>query len=297
MSELEILHNRFCNYSLTFKGNTKATIKWFKTDFRWFLGFSKIENIDQLNKKIIEEWILYGKLERNWKAKTIRVRIQSMSLFCDWCVNEGLFDENPCKSIPKPRLPKRIPQHLTKDQALELLDWTRNYPYSYRFEKSRSVAIMATFLYTGIRKSELENLRYEDIDLVNKTLFVKSGKCNKDRLIPVHNELIQILEDYLKDRKRLKKTCPYFFTAMRQDTKMGVSVIKRLIEKIRESSKIKFYPHLLRHTFATLMLEGGCNIFALSKMMGHADIQTTTIYLSATKAHLDEQITKHPLAH
>ncbi len=68
-----------------------------------------------------------------------------------------------------------------------------------------------------------------------------------------------------------------------------------VVKKIRQKSGIHFYPHLLRHTFATLMLEGGCNIYALSKMLGHSDIKTTTIYLAATTAHLQEQIRKHPL--
>ena len=154
---------------------------------------------------------------------------------------------------------------------------------------------MGTFLYTGIRKAELANLKMEDVDLVDKTLYVRNGKCAKDRLIPLHPMLIVYLEDYLKDRKRLKKTTPFFFTAMRQDSKMGDPVVKRLYEKIQKRSGIKFYPHLLRHTFATLMLEGGCNLYALSQMLGHSDIKTTTIYLAATKSHLEDQIGKHPL--
>ncbi len=93
----------------------------------------------------------------------------------------------------------------------------------------------------------------------------------------------------------MKRECPYFFTAMREDKKMGDKVIPRLVIKLREKSKIYFYPHMLRHTFAVLMLEGGCDLFSLSKMMGHSDIKTTTIYLSTTTAHLQEQIKKHPL--
>ncbi|MBS1492230.1 MAG: site-specific integrase [Bacteroidetes bacterium] len=73
------------------------------------------------------------------------------------------------------------------------------------------------------------------------------------------------------------------------------SGIKRLVERIKEASGIKFHVHKLRHTFATLMLEGGCDIFSLSKMMGHSDIKTTTIYLAACVHHLREQILKHPL--
>jgi len=77
---------------------------------------------------------------------------------------------------------------------------------------------------------------------------------------------------------------------------MGKSVIGRLVQRLREKSGIYFFPHMLRHTFAVLMLEGGCNLYALSKMMGHTDIKTTTIYLSATTAYLQEQINMHSLS-
>ncbi len=295
MSNLTDLHHRFCQHSLAFKGNTPRTILWFETDFRMFLRFKPIEELKELTKEVIEDWILYGKHERNWKAVTIKKRIQSMNIFLKWCVKQGYIDANPCENIPTPKLPKLLPKHLTAEQAQTLMDWTRNFPYDYKFDKFRSIAIIATFLYTGIRKAELENLKMEDVDLDNKILCVKLGKCSKDRIIPLHDKLIQYLANYLKERKRLKKTCPYFFTAMRQDSRMGDLVIKRLVEKIRSRSKIQFYPHLLRHTFATLMLEGGCNLYALSRMMGHSDIKTTTIYLAATESHLKEQITKHPL--
>ncbi len=296
MSEIETLHHRFCQYSEAFKGNTKATIKWLKSEFRSFLKFSNVDSVGQVNRTVIEDWILKGKLENKWSAKTVKTRLQALSLFLDWCVREKYMKENFVKDIPKPKLPTRIPKNLTKDEAMLLLDWTKNFPYDYKFERTRAVAIIATFIYTGVRKEELRNLRFQDIDLENKTLFVFSGKGDKDRIVPLHSNLIFSLEQYLKDRKRLKKCCPYFFTAMRQDSRMGDCVIKRLISKIRDKSKIDFHPHILRHTFATLMLDGGCNLYALSRMLGHSDIKTTTIYLTASKAHLQEQIGKHPLS-
>ena len=117
MSEINRLHHRFCQYSLTFKGNTPRTIKWFKDDFKWFQKFAQIESIEQLTKQLIESWIYSGKLEHNWSARTIRLRIQALSLFLDWCVNEEIIKENPCKRIPKPKLPKSIPKSLTEEQA------------------------------------------------------------------------------------------------------------------------------------------------------------------------------------
>jgi len=197
--------------------------------------------------------------------------------------------------LPIPKQPKQIPKNLTQDEAERLLDWTKSYTYPYRFDKYRAIAIIATFLFTGVRRSELIHIKMIDIDLENRTLTVRHGKGAKDRMIPLSLSLIEIYEDYLKERDRLGKNCPYFFTAMREDSIMGEKVIPRLVKKLREKSKINFYPHLLRHTFATLMLEGGCDIFSLSKMMGHSDIKTTTIYLSATTTHLKEQIVKHPL--
>jgi site-specific recombinase XerD len=295
MSEIEILHHRFCQYSEVFKGNTKATIRWLKSEFRSFLKFSDVQSLKQVDRTVIEDWILKGKIEHNWAAKTVKTRLQAMSLFLDWCVRENHIKGNCIHDIPKPKLPTRIPKNLSKEQAMHLLDWTRNYPYNYNFERTRAIAIIATFIYTGVRKEELRNLRWQDIDLVNKTLFVFNGKGDKDRIVPLHQNLIFILEQYLKDRRRLNKCCPYFFTAMRQDSRMGDSVVKRLILKLRNKSKINFHPHILRHTFATLMLDGGCNLYALSKMLGHSDIKTTTIYLSASKAHLQEQIEMHPL--
>lgn len=295
MSNINQLHHQFCQYSLTFKGNTPRTIKWFRDDFKWFQRFANIDSIEQLNRKIIESWIIDGKLEHNWAARTIRLRIQSLSLFLDWCVNEEFIKENPCSRIPKPKLPKSLPKHLTEDQVGKLLAWTKNFPYYCDYERTRATAIISTFIYTGIRKAELLDLKFNDVDLENKTLFVRLGKCGKDRLIPLHPSLIEILSDYLKDRKRLKKCCPHFFTSLTRDAGLGETALKRLVLKLRTKSGIHFYPHLLRHTFATLMLEGGCNLYALSKMMGHSDIKTTTIYLGASKAHLQEQIVMHPI--
>lgn len=296
MSDINSLHNRFCLYSLTFKGNTPATIKWLENDFKWFQRFAHIELIEELTKNLIESWIYKGKLEHDWSPRTIRLRLSSLGLFLDWCVNEEIISENPCKRIPKPKLPKNLPKHLTEDQVGKLVDWTKNYPYSYKFERLRAIAIISMFIYTGIRKAELMNLKVADVDLENKTLYVRLGKCGKDRLIPLHSVLIETLSNYLEDRKRLKKSCPHFFTSLKRNDKMGETAIKRLVEKLRVKSGIYFYPHLLRHTFATLMLEGGCNLYALSQMMGHSDIKTTTIYLAATKTHLEGQIDKHPIS-
>ncbi len=139
------------------------------------------------------------------------------------------------------------------------------------------------------------NLKLTDVDLENMSIFIRQGKGSKDRVVPISFRLAEILKKYLTERQRLKKTCPEFFTSLNRNVGFTESGMKRLVDNIVDASGIKFTIHKLRHTFATLMLEGGCDIYSLSKMMGHNDIKTTTIYLSASTDHLRTQITKHPL--
>lgn len=290
------LHQRFCEYSLVFKGNTKSTIVALENSFQTFLKSTEQLNVQRINRQDIVRFIIDGKTMRSWSPKTIRNQLQYLSLFFDWCITEGHLQVNPTKDIPRPKLHKQLPKAISKEAAVTLIEYTQNYPYYYSFERYRSTAIIATFLFTGVRLRELENLTMIDIDIEHtKTLTVRKGKGNKDRIIPINNRLIDILERYLRAREKLQRKTPYFFTALRHDRKMGGSTVKCLIDKLRERSNIYFSAHVLRHTFATLMLEGGCDLFSLSKMMGHSDIKTTSIYLNATTAHLQQQIHKHPL--
>ena len=294
MSQIQNLLYQFCDYARAFKGNTNRTIAWYKEVVGYLLKFSHIEKAEQFTFQVIEAWIIDGKINKEWKAITIKNRLRCLSLFADYLVKNQYLKENPVKKIPRPKIPQKIPGHLKREQALYLLEWVQNFPFRYKFEKMRANAILATFIFTGIRLHELINLKFNDVDIENRTLFVK-GKGEKDRLIPINFSLVEILRKYLEEREKFKRKAPYFFTSMKVDGKMGDKVIPRLIKRIRDKSGIYFSPHYLRHTFAVLMLEGGCNIYALSKMMGHSDIKTTTIYLSATTSHLQEQISKHPL--
>ena len=295
MSEIEQLHRQFCEFSITFKANTPRTIKWLRATFADFLRGTGLTGAAQLDRRTIENWIVHKKLENSWSAKSVRNNLQALSLFCDWLVREALMPENPVSQIPKPKLPHTIRPHLTLDKAEQLLDWTRNFPFGYAFERARAIAIVSTFLHTGIRLEELRNLRCVHVDIVNRSVFVEKGKCQKDRIVPFGLPLVEALIEYSRHRTRLKKNCPYFFTAMRQDSKMGDSVIKRLVVRLREKSGIYFYPHMLRHTYATLMLQGGSDIRAVQELLGHASIHSTLPYLHTTTAHLQAQVHKYPL--
>src|SRR5207244_419401 len=119
----------------------------------------------------------------------------------------------------------------------------------------------------GLRKSELLNLKLADVDLEGLSIFVHCGKGKKDRIVPISESLAAILVRYIEERRRRHKTCPEFFA--RDDTNTGLSdeVLRRVISIVRRSLGVSFTVHQLRHTFATLMLEGGCDIYSLSRML------------------------------
>jgi len=292
---INIITQKFCDYSLFIRGYSKATVKRYRQLINFYCRFAKVEKIEEITEENVRALFFHGRVERKWSVNTFLICHKSLLVFFRWCVDEKLMQDNPAQNIEIPKLEKKLPPKLTKQEALRLLEIVYNYPYGYHFLRYRNHAIFSMFLFAGLRRSEVLKLRYADVDIENLTIFVNQGKGNKDRIIPMSYTLADSLNRYLVDRKRLNKTCPEFFTTVNRNNGFSDQSMKRLMVQMREVSGIKFTSHKLRHTFATLMLEGGCDIYSLSKMMGHSDIRTTTIYLAASAEHLRGQIMKHPL--
>lgn len=254
-----------------------------------------ILDVDDFNEQNIREFLYDGRLNRGWKSKTLLGYYAAFNGFSEWCVKRGFFEENPMRKIEKPKLEKTLPKSVTKEQALSILDHSFHQTTCYRFMHYRNRALFATMIFAGLRVQEVLNLKLHHIDIENNSIFVRCGKGAKDRMVPLCLKLKSYMQEYLQERRRLRRGTPYLFTSGNGDRRLTYNGIKKVIEQIRERSGIHFTNHGLRHTFATLMVEGGCDIYALSKMMGHSDIRTTTVYLSASTAHLQDQIRKHPL--
>lgn len=293
--DIQILSHKFFDYSKYIKGFSPQTIRRYRQTINYYVNFAKIADIEQVTEANTRNLFYYGRTSRNWSVNTFICYQKSLSVFFQWCIKEGYMTGNPAQAIETPRLERRIPSKLTKQEAEKILETVDNYPYESKFLRFRNYAIFATFMMTGVRKGELINLKFNDVDIENMSIFIRQGKGNKDRVIPINYRLAEILKKYLNERHRLNKTCPEFFTSFFLNAGFTHSGMVRLLRKIIDASGIKFHLHKLRHTFATLMLEGGCDIYSLSKMIGHNDIKTTTIYLAANIEHLREQMGKHPL--
>ena len=293
--DIEILSQKFCDYSVSIKGYAKNTLRRYRNVINSYCKFAKVSEISQVTDDNVRNLFYWGRTERKWSVNTFIVYHKTLLVFFRWCMKQGYMEKNPILDIEIPKMEKRLPIKLNKQTALKLMEIVYNYPYEYKFLRYRNHAIFSTFIFTGLRKQELLNLKFTDVDIENLTIFVKQGKGNKDRVVPMSFTLAQTLKRYKDERKRLNKTNPEFFSSLRGNIGFTDNGLKKLVNQVRKSSGIFFTVHKLRHTFATLMLEGGCDIYSLSKMMGHSAITTTTIYLSASAEHLRSQMTKHPL--
>jgi site-specific recombinase XerD len=296
-SELRTWHEAFCQHCLVMKRQSPYTVRGYRDTLNSFVKYTGAATLADVTLAKVESWIMTGTTQHQWSPVTSRGRIKYMILFAKWLVSRGHLELNPLEGISLPSIPKKIPRSLSREQAEQLLRFARNFPFQTEFEGARAYAILATFIYTGIRKRELRELELRDVDLENGILAVREGKGAKDRMVAIPPQLALVLREYLKHRRSPRfQQLPYFFVGATALGGVGNEAIRRLVKKLRDASGIYFAPHMLRHTYATLMLEGGCDLFSLSKLLGHADIKTTTVYLSASVRHLQKEVLKHPVS-
>jgi len=297
---LKELHDKFCAEAEFLTGLSPRTIEWYRYGLKNLLRFKVFTHCSQLTELELSAFLFWGKKERNWCAKTMRGNYNSLSSFLAWCVRKGVLEENPIKQVPCPKLPQRLPKALAQKEARQLFECVQLMPVpdalqAKQFYKRRNVALFALLLFTGLRRQELLDLKTEAVNFDEDLISVRSGKGMKDRVVPMSFELKRYLLRYVEERDRCGIISPYFFTSPGRLGKLGVSTLTRLFRRIRDLSGIKFSPHQLRHTFATLMIQSKCDIYSLSKMMGHTDIRTTSIYLSASTDHMKAQVNNHPM--
>ena len=292
---LQDLFQRYLQYCSVIRNYSDVTLEGYKQTWRLFAKESGIQYPEDLSRHVFENWFFNGRLNRKWSSATFRHYHKYLNTFLLWLLKEGHIPENFIVGMEKPKLEQRIPKTLSKEEAKLVLDASYHMSYAYTFERYRNRAVVGIMLFAGLRRYEVMRLRLNDVDISNKTIFINQGKGAKDRMVPMSNTLITIVSDYLRDRRRLKKQSIYFFTAVQKDEPLGVRCINNMMARLRKTTRLKFSSHTLRHAFARLMLEGGCDIYTLSKIMGHSKITTTTIYLSCSTQQMSKSIEMHSL--
>lgn len=303
-NKTEILNNNqiwnylqdYLSYCEVFKNFSKLTIKTYKSSLKVFIADTKANQVSDITYDLVYKFFFNGRTVRKWSPVTYRHYLKHLNCLFRWLEEKNLIATNFCTKIDKPRLETKIPRTLNLQQAQTLLDYAYNIKYAYKCEKYRNRALIGIMLFAGLRRSEVIKLKISDVSLETRTIFINQGKGSKDRMIPINRKLYQYLWEYLNERRKQKHAdLPNFFIGLCKHEGLQEKGISNLISQLRKKSKIYFSSHALRHSFATLMLEGGCDIYTLSKIMGHSKITTTTIYLTCSTKQMAKSIELHSL--
>jgi site-specific recombinase XerD len=257
----------------------------------------EVRDLSDLSQDLLKNYLYHTSFERKWSPSTFRNYFKAFRAFSKWCQKYKFIDIDVTADIEKPPLSKTLPKSLSENEAVRVMQVVTNMKYTYKFEKYRNRALFAVLLFAGLRIKECLSLTLEDVNLDSGIIRVLNSKWRKSRLVPINIRLGSILNEYLRERKRLEKTHVYFFSSTNRDMNINYRAVSRLFKRVREQAGLEqLGPHRLRHTFATLMLENNCDLFTLKELLGHSDIKTTAIYLSTTTRHLKREINKNPLS-
>jgi len=273
-----MLKNDFLQYLEYEKRYSSHTIVSYNTDLTQFHKFLKfefdIEDISEVTHHIIRNWISVL-LESGLTSRTVNRKITTLKSYFKYLLQEDVLSENPTRKIISPKSSKKLPVFIEKSKMDQLLNEIE-FPNS--FDGERDKLIIDLFYMTGMRLSELISVSFLDIDFINSTVKVL-GKRNKERIIPLSISLLNQLENFFKKHK-LKS---YFFVNLegkKLTSKKVYTIVNYYLGKV--SSVEKKSPHILRHTFATHMLNNGADINAIKEILGHANLSATQVYTHNT---------------
>ena len=274
-----MLQNKFIIYLSSEKRFSEHTIKSYTTDLKQFTSFllsefQIINEIHEISFQIIRTWIA-SLLEKGINPRSVNRKISTLKTYFKFLIREGELIENPMMKVVAPKSKKRLPVFIEEDQIASLLNEVQ---FEEGFVGQRNKLIIELFYVTGIRLSELINIKISDVDFNNQSIKVL-GKRNKERIIPLSSNVINDLNLFIKSNKQNK----YLFTNLEGD-KLYNKLVYRLVNKyIGEISSVnKKSPHILRHTFATHMLNNGADINAIKELLGHANLSATQVYTHNT---------------
>ncbi|NRA94528.1 MAG: tyrosine-type recombinase/integrase [Psychroserpens sp.] len=278
----------FAEYLDLEKNYSELTLKAYLGDIEVFQSFIKSEydsdTIDTIKYPQIRNWIV-ALVDQGISNRSINRKISSLNAYYKFLIKVGKIETNPLAKHKALKTSKKI-QVPFSEAEIEMVINELNEASD--FEGMRNRLIIELFYATGIRRIELVNLQLNDIDIPNRTLKVL-GKRNKERLIPLIPSVIDSLKNYLEARKTLEKITDESHLFL---TKKGVKIYETLVYRIindyfsKASSKVKRSPHIIRHSFATHLLNQGANLNAVKELLGHSSLAATQIYTHNSIAEL-----------
>jgi integrase/recombinase XerD len=275
----------FLSYIMDEKGLSLNTVESYQDDLTKFLEFNGDMEVSEITLGDIDEFAIF--LKKQELSQNTRARIFScLRTFLSFLEIEGLYDGNIAADIQIPKKIVKLPDFLSIDEVIMLLE----SPDLSTSKGLRDRAILELLYATGIRVSELTSLTLQNVLLDERVIRVL-GKGNKERVVPFNTETAKFLETYITSIRPVilkKRGEDRVFLNLRGGPISRVSIWKIIKEySIKAGINKNLYPHILRHTFATHLLQRGCDLRTLQIFLGHASLMTTQIY-----THLDKEFLK-----
>ncbi|MGE8342652.1 MAG: tyrosine-type recombinase/integrase [Flavobacterium sp.] len=278
----------FADYLLLEKKYSPHTVEAYLNDVVSFEAFVKEsfdqESIDLVNYSQVRSWIVFL-VDHNISNVSVNRKMASLKAFYRFLLKTKQIEVNPMLKHKSLKTPKVVQVPFSEKELKDLLA-TIEVPVD--FEGIRDKLIVEMFYVTGMRRAELIHLMIKNVDRSNNTIKVL-GKRNKERIIPILPIIADQIDSYVKERDSLESLmdCDYFFVS-KKGLKLSESFVYRLINSYfsRVSEKVKKSPHVLRHTFATHLLNNGADLNSVKELLGHSSLASTQVYTHNSLAEL-----------
>jgi integrase/recombinase XerC len=286
---------QFENYLSTEKRFSEHTCVAYKNDLNQFIEFAGLKNQDELkevNHQLVRSWIVYL-IDNEISNRSVNRKVSSLRTLFRWLQKQALVDTNPMAKIKGPKTEKRLPTFL-KSSDLEM--GKVNALFQDDFDGIRDHLMLEMFYQTGIRLSELISLKESDVTNVSIKVI---GKRNKERIIPITPTLFEKITLYRKQKHELAIQSTELFTLINGKILYPKLVYRKINYYLSLVSSLdKKSPHVLRHTFATHMLNNGAGLETLKDILGHASLSATQVYTHSSFTQLNNIYSQaHPRGH
>lgn len=276
---------------------SNLTVNGYLSDLDTFLEYLNENNIKKYNQIEYQDIRLYINYLYNLKYnnKTISRHISALRSFFKYLKSNGIIKNNPCTLISNPKLDKKLPKYLNFDDTEKLLNAFDNNNYI----GLRNSLILEMLYSTGMRVSEITNIRLKDLSLSNKNIKI-IGKGNKERIVYFGTKCLNLINLYLKKSyPELNRDNSDYLLLSKTGKKINDREIRTVVDDAAKIAniKIKISPHVLRHTFATHMLTDGADLRSVQELLGHENLSTTQIYTHLTNEKIrNVYLNAHPRA-
>ena len=280
------------------KRNSINTVTAYEIDLNQFVSFCRREDegysIEGADHHLIRNWII-SLMDAGITARSVKRKISTLKSFYKFLIREGITENNPTDRIIVPKTGKKLPVFVQEKEMNLLLDGCF---FTDDFKGKRDKAVISLFYGTGIRLSELKDIRFPDLNLKEKMIKVH-GKRDKERLVPFPFEISTVLTDYIKVRNELFGEGDHIlFLTEKGDpaySKLIYRIVKEHLSQVTTLDKRS--PHILRHSYATHLLNRGADLNAIKELLGHANLSATQVYTHTTFEKLKEVYKQaHPRA-